>query len=180
MKELAIKIKNCKKCDLWETRNLPTIYSGNLKSKIMFIGEAPGRNEDETGMPFCGRAGQILDELLEYVNLKREDIFITNILKCRPPSNRDPKEEEINECKVYLEEQIRILKPKIICPLGRFSSRYMLKKNLEMGDMHGKIFKINNIFIIPMYHPAAVIYDNKKREMLKKDFKKLIKIYDSN
>jgi len=178
MKKLLECIKNCKKCNLYKTRILPTIYCGNLKSKIFFIGEAPGKNEDETGVPFCGRAGKILDELLESVNLKREEMYITNIVKCRPPKNRDPKDSEINKCKNYLEKQIELIKPKVICPLGRFSSKYILKKYIgkifEIGEVHGKVFKVNDITIIPMYHPAAAIYDNKKISILKKDFKEII------
>lgn len=178
MKDLLKQIQNCKKCGLYKTRIMPTIYCGNIKSKIMFIGEAPGKNEDETGVPFCGRAGKILDELLNYINFKREDVYITNIVKCRPPKNRDPKESEIKKCGCFLEKQIKFVNPKIICPLGRFSSKYILKKyfkkSFEIGEVHGKVFKINNIFIIPMYHPAAAIYDNKKIDVLKKDFKVII------
>jgi len=178
MNKLLKEIKNCKKCNLCKTRIMPTIYCGNLNSDIVFIGEAPGKNEDETGVPFCGRAGKILDELLKDINLKREEVYITNIVKCRPPKNRDPKKEEIEECKFFLDQQIDLIKPKIICPLGRFSSKYILKKYLdkdyEIGEVHGKVFKVNNLFIIPMYHPAAAIYDRKKIETLKKDFKKII------
>lgn len=144
----------------------------------MFIGEAPGKNEDETGIPFCGRAGKILDNLLDSIKLKREDVYITNIVKCRPPKNRDPKKSEINKCKHFLDEQIEIIKPKVICPLGRFSSQYILEKYIgkifEIGEVHGKSFKVNNSIIIPMYHPAAAIYDNKKIKILKKDFKTII------
>ncbi|MDD4358221.1 MAG: uracil-DNA glycosylase [Candidatus Pacebacteria bacterium] len=178
MNKLLEEIKECKKCSLHMTRNLPTIYCGNTKSKIVFIGEAPGKNEDETGVPFCGRAGNILDELLESINLKREEVYITNIIKCRPPKNRDPEEGEIKKCKEYLDKQLEMIKPKVICPLGRFSSKYILNKYLsesyEIGEVHGKVFKINDLIIIPMYHPAAAIYDNKKLDILKKDIKKII------
>ncbi len=178
MNNLIENIKNCKKCSLCKTKILPTIYCGNPNSGIMFIGEAPGKNEDETGVPFCGRAGKILNELLDSINLRREDIYITNIVKCRPPKNRDPKESEIDKCKYFLDEQIRLVKPKVICPLGRFSSKYILKKYVnkifEIGEVHGKVFEIGDNIIIPMYHPAAAIYDNKKLDILKKDFKNII------
>lgn len=178
MNNLIENIKNCKKCSLCKTRILPTIYCGNPNSGIMFIGEAPGKNEDETGVPFCGRAGKILNELLDSINLRREDIYITNIVKCRPPKNRDPKESEIDKCKYFLDEQIRLVKPKVICPLGRFSSKYILKKYVnkifEIGEVHGKVFEIGDNIIIPMYHPAAAIYGNKKLDILKKDFKNII------
>jgi len=178
VKKLLEEIKSCKKCSLHKTRILPTIYCGNVKSKILFIGEAPGKNEDETGTPFCGRAGKILGELLEKINLKREDVYVTNILKCRPPKNRDPKEKEIKCCKSFLDKEIELVCPKIICPLGRFSSKYILEKYIgktfEIGKVHGKVFNVNGMIIIPMYHPAAAIYDNKKIIILRKDFKKII------
>ncbi|MDD4661689.1 MAG: uracil-DNA glycosylase [Candidatus Pacebacteria bacterium] len=174
-------IKECKRCSLFKKRITPTIHCGDIKSNILFIGEAPGKNEDETGIPFCGRAGSILNDLLKLIELKREDVYITNIVKCRPPKNRDPKKSEIKKCSYLLEKEIELLKPKIICPLGRFSSKYILnkyfKKNYEIGEVHGKVFKTENIIIIPMYHPAAAIYNNKKINILKKDFKK-IKKYD--
>ena len=178
MKKILDDIKNCKRCNLCKTRILPTIYCGDPSSKIMFIGEAPGKNEDETGIPFCGRAGKILNELLDSIKLERRDVYITNIVKCRPPKNRNPKENEIKKCKHFLDEQIKIIKPKIICPLGRFSSQYILKKYMnkkfEIGEVHGKVFKVCDNIIIPMYHPAAAIYDNKKIDILKKDFKNII------
>lgn len=178
MKKLIKEINGCKKCSLNKSRNFPTTRCGNIKSKIIFIGEAPGKNEDETGTPFCGRAGKILEELLESIKLKREEVYITNIVKCRPPRNRDPKKIEIKRCSAFLEREIALLQPKIICSLGRFSSKYVLKKYLgksfEIGEVHGKVFKIEEMIIIPMYHPAAAIYDNKKIKILKKDFKKII------
>ena len=177
MKKVVKDIMECKKCSLCKKRILPTIYNGNIKSEIVFIGEAPGKNEDESGTPFCGRAGKILNELLESINLKREDVYVTNIVKCRPPKNRDPKKTEINSCTCFLERELDIIKPKIICPLGRFSSKYILnkyfQKNFEIGEVHGKVFKIDNLTIIPMYHPAFAIYNNKKINILKEDFKKI-------
>lgn len=177
MKKVVKDIMECKRCSLYKKRILPTVYNGNTKSKIVFIGEAPGKNEDESGTPFCGRAGKILNELLESINLKREDIYVTNIIKCKPPKNRDPKKTEINSCAYFLERELEIIKPEIICPLGRFSSKYILnkyfKKNFEIGEVHGKVFKIDNLRIIPMYHPAFAIYNNKKINILKKDFKKI-------
>jgi len=147
----------------------------------MFIGEAPGFNEDKQGKPFVGQAGKIFDELLESVNLKREEIYITNILKCRPPANRNPTSEEIKFCTPYLEKQIEIIKPKVICCLGNFATEFIMKRfslNKELQSIsriHGKIFSIstltqNNLKIIPLYHPAVATYDPYKIETLKKDF----------
>ena len=144
-----MSIKDCKNCILCKTRKNIVVGEGNLKTKILFIGEAPGKNEDESGKPFCGRAGKILDKLLLSAKIKRSDIYITNIVKCRPPKNRDPSKEEINTCSIYLDKQIKKIKPEIICPLGRFSSKYILKKYLdispEIGEVHGKIFKTKKL-----------------------------------
>jgi len=170
-------MSNCKKCILSKTRINIVKGDGNLKAKIMFIGEAPGSNEDKTGKPFCGRAGKILDDLLSSVNLKREDVYITNIVKCRPPKNRDPKPEEIKKCSLFLEKEIEEIDPEIICPLGRFAAKFILSKYnqeiAEIGEIHGKVFECDNVKIIPLYHPAVAIYNPTKINILKKDFKKI-------
>ena len=192
MKDFQIlkqQILNCEKCPLCKTRNNPVVGEGFLDSKIMFIGEAPGFNEDKQGKPFVGQAGKIFDELLNSVNLKREEIYITNILKCRPPQNRNPKEEEIKSCSVYLDRQIEIIKPKIICCLGNFSTGYIFKKFLlkekiqGISKIHGKIFDVSTLAgcmkIIPLYHPAVVTYNMNMLEILKKDFE-ILKNENSN
>jgi len=139
------EIKNCKRCNLWKTRNNIVIGEGSLNADIMFIGEAPGYYEDKQGRPFVGKAGKILDELLNSVELKREEIYITNILKCRPPGNRDPLPEEIKACTPYLDRQIEIIKPKKICTLGNFATNYIFSsfglKPESIGKIHGKVFK---------------------------------------
>jgi len=174
------QILNCKKCDLYKTRENPVIGEGLPDADIMFIGEAPGFNEDKQGKPFIGKAGKVFDELLDFINLKREKIYITNILKCRPPNNRNPTQEEIKICSVYLDKQIEIIKPKIICCLGNFATNYILGK-FDLKDkiqgiskIHGNIFKTQTlngqIKIIPLYHPAVVTYDRSKLNILKKDF----------
>lgn len=172
-----MQIKNCKKCELHKERSNIVLGDGDISANIIFIGEAPGRNEDEAGKPFCGRAGKILDDLLNSVKIKREEVYITNIVKCRPPKNRDPKPEEIKKCSLFLEKEIKEINPKIICPLGRFAVKYILKKyNLEVGeigDVHGRVYIVDGIKIIPLYHPAAAIYDPNKINILKKDFKKI-------
>ena len=177
------EIIHCQKCPLWRTRIKPVPGEGSLKAKIMFIGEAPGANEDREGRPFCGAAGKVLDHLLEIANLKREEIFITNILKCRPPQNRDPQKEEINACSPYLKEQIEIIKPKIICTLGNYSTayifeKYALKDKIQgISKIHGQVFEIKNLFqsikIIPFYHPAVVTYNINMKTTLEKDFQVL-------
>jgi uracil-DNA glycosylase len=179
--ELTKQIQNCKKCPLYKTRTNPVIGEGSLNSEIIFIGEAPGFNEDIQGKPFVGQAGKIFDELLNSVNLKREDIYITNILKCRPPKNRNPSDNEIETCTPYLNKQIEIIKPKIVCCLGNFSTKFILQKyGLKdkiqgISKIHGKIFKITTLTgilkIIPLYHPAVATYNSNMIKILKKDFK---------
>ncbi len=180
LKKLNKQIENCRKCRLYKTRKNAVPGEGDEKAKIMFIGEAPGFNEDKQGKPFVGQAGKIFDELLNSINLKREEIYITNILKCRPPGNRNPKEDEIKACSLYLNKQIEFIEPKIICCLGNFATTYILKKfglkdKIEgISKIHGKIFDIKNLFgeikIRPLYHPAVATYNGRMKDILKKDF----------
>ena len=127
MQKIISRIKNCRKCDLWRSRLNPVPGEGSLNADIVFIGEAPGYNEDKQGRPFVGRAGKILDELLESIGIDRSKVYIANILKCRPPNNRDPDIDEINSCIEYLDRQIEIIQPSIISPLGRFACEYIFK-----------------------------------------------------
>lgn len=166
-----------------ENNYFPVIGEGSHDAKIIFVGEAPGENEAKTGRPFCGRAGKILDLLLEHVNLRREDVYITNIVKDRPPQNRDPLPEEIEAYVPYLERQIEIIQPEVISALGRHSMSYLLKRfGLEselqpISKIHGKIFETGSGFghikIATLYHPAVAVYDQSKLDDLKRDFKTL-------
>lgn len=182
LEKLKKEVLNCKKCSLWKERTKPVFGEGSLKAKVMFVGEAPGYWEDKKGKPFVGRAGKFFDELLNSIGLRREKIYLTNILKCRPPKNRDPKKEEIEACFPYLKKQIEIIKPKIICALGRHSvkvlmKKYGLKKEIKpIEKIHGKVFKAKEFKIIPFYHPAFALYQPNKKEILKKDFKILKKL----
>jgi len=185
LKKIKDEVVSCKKCSLYKTRTYPVIGEGNHQAKIIFCGEAPGAQEDKTGRPFCGAAGKILDELLECVEIKREEVYIANLLKCRPPQNRDPQKEEIETCVPYLEKQIEIIKPKVICSLGRFAmeflmERFGLKDQIEpISKIHGKVFEAKILFqkitLIPFYHPAVATYNPNMKEDLKKDFKILEK-----
>jgi len=172
------EVRNCKKCGLWKTRKNPVVGEGSLHPKVMFVGEAPGLNEDIEGRPFVGRAGKILDELLESIGLERSEIYITNVLKCRPPGNRDPQPEEIRKCTPYLDRQISLLKPKIIVTLGNFATSYVLEKfglkPENIGRVHGEVFEIRNLFLrtkaIPMYHPASALRNPSLIDTLSSDF----------
>ena len=136
----------------------------------MIIGEAPGKNEDLQGKPFVGAAGKLLDELLEIAGLKREDVFIANVLKCRPPGNRDPRPEEIELCAPYLREQTRTIDPEYIVTLGNFSTKFILKTDRGITGLHGKLYQTGKFKVFPIFHPAAALYDGKKREALENDF----------
>lgn len=167
-----------------ENNYFPVVGHGSLEAKIMFVGEAPGKNEALSGKPFCGSSGKVLDELLSSIGLKREDVYITNIVNDRPQENRDPTFEEIKLYAPFLDRQIEIIQPKIIAGLGRFSSAYIIErlgfeKNLQsISQIHGKVFagktSYGDIKIIPLYHPAAALYQGSLKETLKKDFKILI------
>jgi len=180
IREIEKEIRSCRKCSLFRTRNNPVVGEGNLKAKIVFIGEAPGFNEDREGKPFCGAAGKILNELLESIDLKREEVYITNLLKCRPPQNRDPLPEEIKVCSSYLLRQLEIISPKVICPLGRYSMKFLmekfgLKNEIQpISKIHGKVFEVENLFwnikIIPLYHPAVATYNPNMKKILERDF----------
>jgi len=174
--------------DRVKNKYFPVIGQGNHDAEIMFIGEAPGKNEAQQGRPFCGSAGKILDELLDSVGIKREKVYITNIVKDRPPQNRDPLPEEIEAYGPFLDRQIEIIQPKIIVTLGRYSMYYIMQKmGLEkeiqpIGKMHGNVFengKFGNLIIkiIPLYHPAATIYNQSLKMVLLEDFKKINNIY---
>jgi len=187
MKQIRDEIMELKESPLYiervENGYFPVIGAGSHDADVMFIGEAPGKNEAKTGRPFCGASGRILDELLAHIKLKRDDIYITNIVKDRPTSNRDPKPEEIALYSPFLDRQIEIIKPKVIVTLGRFSMEYILKKfNLEneldiISKIHGKVFKTKTDFgslhIIPLYHPAVAIYSRTQLPQLKQDFEQL-------
>ena len=183
IEQIRQKVSKCKKCNLWKTRSNPVFGEGYIKAKIMFIGEAPGKNEDKQGRPFVGKAGKILDELLHTVKLERKQVYICNILKCRPPKNRNPKVKEIEKCTLYLDYQISRIKPLIIATLGNFASSYIMEKfglqKEKIGNIHGKLFHIKkrdfNTTLIPLYHPAAAIYNPNKKGVLIKDFKSINK-----
>ena len=172
-------IKSCNKCDLWKSQTNYVIGNGSLNSKIFIIGEAPGYNEDIKGIPFIGKAGKILDDLLFSINLNRSDVYITNILKCRPPKNRNPLHNEIKSCIEYLNNELEVIKPNIIITLGSFSSNYIFNKFKlrfeKISNIHGKIYTVNSsnnkLYILPQYHPAVAVYNPNKIDLLIDDFR---------
>lgn len=175
--KLIKKIENCTLCPLHKTRTNAVPGEGPENADIMLIGEAPGYYEDQKGRPFVGNAGEVLTELLKKAGLKREEVFIGNVLKCRPPENRDPTEEEIEACSPYLKNQIRKIKPKLIVSLGRFATRLLLNRQIKISREHGKLKKSDyggwSCKLFVSYHPAAALYGGGTREKLEEDFKKL-------
>lgn len=181
MEALSKKINSCRKCTLGSIRTHAVVGCGSLDAEAMFIGEAPGYHEDQQGTPFVGRAGAILNRLLDHINLRKDDVYIANILKCRPPENRNPQTDEVQKCTPYLNTQIEIIQPRILIPLGNFSYQYLfsiygLPINKISKD-HGKMFYKNTIMgrlmILPMFHPAVATYNPKKIDILMKDFENL-------
>ena len=177
LEKLNNQILKCEKCALSKTRINVVPGEGSDNAEIMFIGEGPGKNEDEQGRPFIGAAGKLLDKLIESIGLTREDIYIANVVKCRPPGNRDPLPEEVDACRPWLNQQIKIIKPKLIVLLGRHSMDRFLP-NQKISIDHGKPKRHNGQVYFPIYHPAAALYRNSLLEDLEKDFKKIPKVLE--
>ena len=173
LKSFFYKINDCRQCELHKGRTRLVFGSGNATAELMFVGEAPGKNEDLQGLPFVGRAGKILDDLLGSIDMERKEVFIANVLKCRPPGNRDPKIDEISTCKEYLFEQINIIDPKIICTLGKYSTQLILDTSHGITGLRGKVFHRDGRTILPINHPAAVLYNPSRIEILQNDFLKI-------
>lgn len=183
--KIKSEVLACQKCPLYIEREKSNFFAvpgeGSPRARIIFIGEAPGLNEAKTGRPFCGQAGKILDELLESTSIKREEVYITNIVKDRPPENRNPKPEEIIACSPYLDRQIECINPEVVCTLGNFSTSYImekygLKEKIQgISKIHGKVFDIGTLFgkmkIVPLYHPAVATYNINMKKVLEDDFK---------
>ncbi|MFA6305253.1 MAG: uracil-DNA glycosylase [Candidatus Gracilibacteria bacterium] len=178
--ELINQINVCEKCPLHKGRTHAVAGEGSYSAEIMFIGEGPGRDEDLQGRPFVGAAGKLLTELIKSIGLSREDVFIANVVKCRPPNNRDPLPEEVSACWPYLERQVKIIKPVLIVTLGRHSMGRFLP-GLKISEVHGqpkrtKGFWSEKQIYLPLYHPAVALYDPNKKATLFEDFKKILLI----
>jgi uracil-DNA glycosylase family 4 len=170
--ELNAEIERCENCELAKHRTRVVPGEGPEKVDLLFIGEAPGWHEDQQGRPFVGPAGQFLEELLKSINLTRNDVFIANVIKCRPPGNRDPLPSEIQACDTWLERQIELLHPRMIVTLGRYSMvRYF--PNESIGKVHGKFKKIDNVIYFAMYHPAAALHQGSLRKVIEEDMLKI-------
>ncbi len=170
--EVAQQAAQCELCELHHSRKKTVPGEGPPDAEIMFIGEGPGFHENEQGRPFVGAAGKFLEDLLASINLTREMVFITNVVKCRPPGNRDPQRDELQACNDYLEKQIQAINPKLIVTLGRFSMARFIP-NAKVSQVHGKASKVNGRLIVPMYHPAAALHQPSLKPAVEADFAKL-------
>ncbi len=179
LKNISSEVLVCPKCRLSETRKHAVPGEGLESARVMFVGEAPGEQEDFQGRPFVGAAGKLLTELLESVSLRREDVYITNTVKCRPPNNRPPRKDESTACRPYLDRQIALIHPKVICPMGNSAIHAFLDSEESVTALHGIPFEIRSVTFFPMYHPAAALYTFSLRKVMEEDFRKFRALLDS-
>jgi uracil-DNA glycosylase len=173
LEALRTHIGDCHRCPLGFTRTQVVFGVGDPSARVMLIGEGPGKNEDLKGEPFVGAAGQLLNELLAHAGLERSDVYIANVVKCRPPGNRDPEAIEIETCTPFLREQIRLIGPDILVTLGNFATKFVLKTETGITRLHGQPRQTGRFTVLPIFHPAAAIYDRTKRDALFADFERL-------
>jgi uracil-DNA glycosylase family 4 len=178
LETFASVVLACEACGLCQARNHVVFGSGNPDADVMFIGEAPGREEDLQGVPFVGAAGELLTKMISGIKLDRDDVYIANVIKCRPSGNRDPQPEEIASCEPHLLKQIDLIQPKVICTLGRFAAQTLLKSTTSMGRLRGKVYTYNGIKLIPTYHPAALLRNPQWKRPTWEDLKLLRYEYD--
>ncbi|MGO8988986.1 MAG: uracil-DNA glycosylase [bacterium] len=174
--EVRKELGDCKRCKLHRARRTIVFGEGNEKSSLMVIGEGPGYDEDVQGRPFVGKAGQLLTKILQSINLPREEVYITNIIKCRPPQNRNPEPDEIQSCNPFLMKQIAVIQPRIICALGAFSAQTLLKTDTKITALRGKLFDLEGIKVIPTYHPAFLLRNPERKREVWEDMKKIAEL----
>jgi uracil-DNA glycosylase family 4 len=173
LEELRDVLGDCTRCQLSQNRRKVVFGYGNPQARLMFVGEAPGRAEDDQGLPFVGPAGKLLDDLLSGIGMSRADVYITNVVKCRPPGNRDPLPMETETCKPFLQEQIRLIGPDVVCQLGRIAANIMMKRTIQISRIHGQKFIGPGYFNVPVFHPAAALRTPSTRDLLLEDFANL-------
>ena len=176
--DLCESLRNCRECRLASGRTQVVFGSGNPDASIMFVGEAPGFHEDKQGVPFVGAAGKLLTELLESVGLSRSQIYIANVIKCRPPQNRDPEPDEVETCKPFLFQQIQLIKPHLVCSMGNFATQTLLERKVGITKVHGQPFDLPEFRLFPLFHPAAALHNDRLRPLLQEDFQKLKRLLD--
>jgi len=173
------ELGDCKRCKLHRTRKTIVFGEGNEKATLMFIGEGPGYDEDVQGRPFVGKAGQLLTKIIESIDLSREEAYIANIIKCRPPQNRNPEPDEIGSCNPFLMRQIEVIRPKIICALGTFSAQTLLQTDTKITALRGKLYDLEGIKLIPTYHPAFLLRNPERKREVWEDMKKIAELLNN-
>ena len=177
LKGVYEQARNCVRCPLHQTRTTVVFGSGHADAELMFVGEAPGANEDRMGLPFVGQAGKLLDKLLGEIGMTRQDVFVVNTIKCRPPDNRDPHPNEIESCQPYLRQQIELVEPAVICTLGNFSTKLLRGETIGISRLHGReeVREVGSrtVRLYPLYHPAAALYTPSTLEALRRDFHRI-------
>jgi DNA polymerase len=176
LKEIRKEMGDCRRCKLHRTRRTIVFGEGNKKAKLMLIGEGPGYDEDVQGRPFVGKAGQLLTKILQSIHLQREEVYIANIIKCRPPGNRNPEPDEIQNCFPFLLKQINTIQPKIICALGTFAAQTLLKTNTKITMLRGKVYDLTGIKLIPTFHPAFLLRNPQRKKEVWEDMKEISKL----
>ena len=181
LQDLAKSLHNCQRCKLAKLGRSQVVFGvGNPHASIMFVGEAPGANEDLKGEPFVGAAGKILNDLLQSADLSRDDIYIANVIKCRPPENRDPELDEVETCKPFLLQQIQLIRPKLVCTLGNWATQTLLERKVGITKVKAQAFYMKDFVLFPLLHPAAALHQGGLLDTLKADFKKLKEFLDRN
>jgi len=173
LEEIRKELGDCKRCKLHRTRRTIVFGEGNEKARLMFIGEGPGYDEDVQGRPFVGKAGQLLTKIIQAIHLEREEVYIANIIKCRPPQNRNPEPDEIESCFPFLMKQIQAIQPRIICALGTFAAQTLLQTDAKITSLRGKTFDLTGIRVLPTYHPAFLLRNPDKKREVWEDMKQI-------
>ncbi len=174
LQALAESLHDCQRCPLAKLGRRQVVFGvGNPQASVMFVGEAPGFHEDQKGEPFVGAAGQLLNELLQSVGLSRADIYIANVIKCRPPNNRDPEPQEVDTCKPFLLQQIALIRPKLVCSLGNWATQTLLERKVGITRVRGQAFYLKEFVLFPLLHPAAALHQGSMLQPLREDFQKL-------
>ena len=179
LNELHDSLRACQQCRLASGRTQVVFGTGNPHATIMFVGEAPGYYEDKQGEPFVGAAGKLLNELLESIGLSRSDIYIANVIKCRPPNNRDPQPDEVETCKPFLLNQIQLIKPHLVCTLGNFATQTLLNQKVGITKVRGRVISLPEFVVFPLFHPAAALHQGNLKALLVEDFQKLNTVLDT-
>jgi DNA polymerase len=178
MEDIRIAVEKCQSCSLHESRTNVVFGAGNEEARLVFVGEAPGADEDRQGQPFVGRAGQKLTQIIEAIGLSRSEVYITNVLKCRPPGNRNPLPEEVRACEPYLVEQLKLIKPKVICALGTFAAQTLLRSDRRISSLRGRFHTYQGIKLMPTYHPAFLLRNPRSKRDVWNDVQRVRAEYD--